>query len=247
MRFLLVVLAFFLATPAQADDVLTGRDLEPEELGKCRKDFSVRLCREHPNLYKCVMFRKGGKPHLTWEELFGDGPAKAELQRLNRRNTLVWRNHCLAMPFDKIVPPFPQSDPRYQERTVVVDLKRLAWAAYERGSLVRWGAANGGAKICRETGKLACKTHPGTHRILRIYGHGKRSDLYPVECANKRVCGHPMPYYMPFHADGTGCHGDRHLAGGNVSHGCVRMFTQDARWLNRSFVSVGTAVVVEDY
>jgi lipoprotein-anchoring transpeptidase ErfK/SrfK len=36
------------------------------------------------------------------------------------------------------------------------------------------------------------------------------------------------------------------LPGKNASHGCVRMFTSDAAWLNKSFVKIGTPVTVRD-
>lgn len=250
MKLLLMISVLFLAIPARADNILTGTDLELDMLGRCRQDFSVRLCRQHPDLYKCVMFHKGNAPYLTWEQLFGDGSAKVELQRLNRRNTLVWRNHCLAMPFDfnKIVPPFPQVDARFPHgRAVIVDLKKLAWVAYENGRLVRWGAANGGSKICRETGKMKCKSPVGLRQILLLGKAGKRSDLYPIDCKDKRRCGHPMPYYMKLVSSGEGLHGDRHLVGSNASHGCIRMFKADARWMNLEFAHVGMPVFLEDY
>jgi hypothetical protein len=141
----------------------------------------------------------------------------------------------------------------FGSRFFVVDLKLLAWAAYIVGAgsqdavMVRLGVANGGSKICKESGRLECKTHLGTHTILRLHGPGKKSDLYPVDCANKKACGHPMPYYMPFHRDGTGLHGDKWLVGRNASHGCVRMLRVDAKWLNRQFAFVGMPVIVENY
>jgi len=246
-----LTLAVFSSSHAWAGDILTGRDLKLDELGKCRRDFSVRLCRERPDLYKCVMFHKGNKPYLTWEELFGNGSAKTELQRLNRRNTIVWRNHCLAMPFrfDRAVPPFLFTDSRYQERTVVVDLKGLAWAAYERGSLVRWGAANGGSKICHETGRPECKTPVGTWRVYEIKKGFARSSLYPVDCSDKKKCGHPYYNVMKFGPHFEALHGERvgHVPGANVSHGCVRMFREDSDFLVNRFVGIGTTVVVLEY
>lgn len=60
-----------------------------------------------------------------------------------------------------------------------------------------------------------------------------------------------MPYCMYFHK-GFALHGSDDIPGYRASHGCIRMFTQDAKWLNEEFVSVnnertntlGTLVVV---
>jgi hypothetical protein len=194
------------------------------------------------------MFRKGNKPYLTWEELFGNGFAKVAIQKINRRNTIVWRNHCLAMPNDQIViPPLPRHDEKYQDKTVVIDLKQLAWVAYQHGKLIMWGPANGGRGRCKEDGTMRCKTHVGIWKIFKKDKAVTKSSLYPVECLNKKDCGHPMYWKMQFHRDGTSLHGDRNLPGANISHGCVRLLKSDARWLSREFVEVGTSIVVLPY
>jgi hypothetical protein len=225
-------------------------------------DFALRLCREQPQTYMCVKLRiprSNRYQYREWHEMFRDSRLRQAVMKINRRNSLLWNGHTVALPrsFDPdplAYAPFPREKVWRGPRHVVVDLYNLAWGAYEpipgqefRSRLVWWGPANGGSKICRETGRLACKTHTGLHPILRLDGPHKRSDLYPVDCANKRLCGHPMPYYMPFHPDGTGLHGDKWLVGRNASHGCVRMFVWDARWLNREFAFVGMPVLVEDY
>jgi hypothetical protein len=145
--------------------------IEPSELGKCRKDFSVKLCKEQPNSYKCVKFRKGNKLYLTWEEIYGNGIARDLMQKFNRRNTIIWRHHCLAIPF--IIPidnfsPMSQYDIKYQEKTIVINLKQLAWGAYQYGKLINWGLANGGIGRCKETGLVQCKTPVGIYgRFLK--------------------------------------------------------------------------------
>ena len=60
-----------------------------------------------------------------------------------------------------------------------------------------------------------------------------------------------MPYCMFFHK-GFALHGSDDIPGYRASHGCVRMFTRDAKWLNEEFVEIssernnflGTKVVV---
>ena len=58
-----------------------------------------------------------------------------------------------------------------------------------------------------------------------------------------------MPYCMHFFR-GYALHGSRTVPGYADSHGCVRMFIEDARWLNEEFIDVpgegyqGTRVIV---
>ena len=61
-----------------------------------------------------------------------------------------------------------------------------------------------------------------------------------------------MPYCMYFHK-GVALHGSEDIPGYRASHGCIRMFTRDAKWLNENFVessnaernhNLGTKVVV---
>lgn len=224
-------------------------------------DFARRLCREEPATYMCMTIqipKKAKRQYKEWAELFPNATMRHIVMSINRRNTLVWNGHTVAVPRNYTpdilsYSPFPGRMKAFGSRFVVVDLKLLAWAAYmvvagsQDAVMVRWGVANGGSKICKESGRLECKTHLGTHTILRLHGPGKKSDLYPVDCANKKACGHPMPYYMPFHRDGTGAHGDKWLVGRNASHGCVRMLRVDAKWLNRQFAFVGMPVIVENY
>ena len=61
-----------------------------------------------------------------------------------------------------------------------------------------------------------------------------------------------MPYCMYFHK-GFALHGSHDVPGRRASHGCIRMFTRDAMWLNHNFVELsnegnqhlGTKVVVK--
>lgn len=60
-----------------------------------------------------------------------------------------------------------------------------------------------------------------------------------------------MPYCMYFHK-GLALHGSDDIPGYRASHGCVRMFTRDAKWLNEEWVEasnernhfMGTKVVI---
>jgi lipoprotein-anchoring transpeptidase ErfK/SrfK len=62
--------------------------------------------------------------------------------------------------------------------------------------------------------------------------------------------GAPMPYCMHFYR-GYALHGSTTVPGYRASHGCIRMFIEDARWLNEEFIDLpysnqkGTKVVIE--
>ena len=60
-----------------------------------------------------------------------------------------------------------------------------------------------------------------------------------------------MPYCMFFHT-GFALHGSYEVPGYNASHGCVRLYKEDAKWLNEEFVELpafendkGTTVIVQ--
>ncbi len=126
--------------------------------------------------------------------------------------------------------PFPQ---RISSGNLIkVDLRKLAWAAYDsQGYLVRWGPASGGKKYCPDI-RRACRTVTGTYTIYRKQGPGCKSSRFPVGRG-----GAPMPYCMHFHG-GYAMHGG-HVPGYNASHGCIRLHHEDAQWLNQNFVQVG--------
>ena len=222
--------------------------------------FALRLCREQPQTYMCVKIkipRKEKIQYRGWADMFPDAAMRRIVMRINRRNTLLWNGHTVALPRDfnpdlLAYSPFPRERVGIELRFVVVDLNVLAWGAYEyvtpkRARLIKWGPANGGSKICKESRKPKCKSPVGMKRILVLGKAGKRSDLYPLDCANKRKCGHPMPHYMRLVASGEGIHGDKHLVGWNASHGCIRILAEDAKWLNKEFAYIGMPVLVENY
>lgn len=217
-----------------------------KNLNKCRKDFAVELCRKQPDIYKCYSPVLNGKQYLTWDEMFGKDALFA--QKINRRNMIIWGNHCVAVPNDLTnilkYSPFSNEYKTDYKKIILVDLNKLAWASYQDNKLVKWGPANGGKGICVETGKYECKTPAGTHSVLKIEGPVIKSKLYPVECKDSKTCGHPMYFMIKFARRGEGLHGDQRLPGRNVSHGCVRLLKQDAKWLNKQFVNMETKIIV---
>jgi len=196
---------------------------------------------------------------MSGGELFPNKLEMRVLMKINRRNTLIWNGHTIAVPrvFEPdplAYSPFPKQKSWTGQKHIVVDLKQLAWAAYEpiengKAKLLKWGPAAGGVGKCRETGKYTCKTPVGIWQIYEIKKGFARSSLYPVECTDKNKCGHPYYNVMKFGPRFEALHGERagHVSGTNISHGCVRMFREDSEYLINYFVEFGTMILVERY
>jgi hypothetical protein len=113
------------------------------------------------------------------------------------------------------------------------------------GNIVKWGPIASGRTKCSDSNK-ACLTMTGVFRVFSKENEKCKSDVFPIGKG-----GAKMPYCMYFHK-GFAMHGSDDMPGYRASHGCVRMFTRDAKWLNETFVDVtneaknqpGTKVVV---
>jgi len=196
------------------------------------------------------------KGNQNWRSLFPDTHDRGIVMRINRMNTSLYPGLTIAVPDDldnadiMDFSPFPQNISSTGEKTIVFDPNELAWGAYDAdGTLLRWGPASGGADYCRDIDD-ACQTHEGTFRIYSVGSSDCYSKKFPLPDG-----GAPMPYCMYF-VNGQAFHGEpRGLPGFNASHGCVRMYVNDAEWLRYSFVEGpysgnqfrGTKVIVNAY
>ncbi|MFN3234400.1 MAG: L,D-transpeptidase [Gammaproteobacteria bacterium] len=205
--------------------------------------YGKNLCRS--GQYKCVTIQRG----QTWESLFPNTHQRDVVKRLNRTNQALRTGSVIAVPntlfFTSImdISPFAHRIQPTGKRTIVVNLKKLAWGAYnEDGRLIRWGPASGGKNYCADV-RRGCRTAIGNFSVYRKHGAGCKSTKFPIGRG-----GAPMPYCM-FFRGGFAMHGSPQVPGYNASHGCVRLFTEDARWLNQNFVSFKnpTKVVVLPY
>ena len=210
------------------------------------------LCKNYPTVYECIKIKvpkKKKEPYFTWEEYFLKQDIDL-LQNINRRNTLLRHNHIIAVPRHDygalFFSPMPQTV-EDKEKQVIVNLNMMAWGAYKNGRLVRWGVANGGSKICVDSKKPLCKTPVGEWKVLEKRGFVSRSKLYPLDCADKKLCGFKMLWYIKFFGNGSGIHGARWVHGANLSHSCVRVLPKSARWLNKEFTEIGTKIIIKDY
>ena len=102
--------------------------------------------------------------------------------------------------------------------------------------LVNWGPAAGGKNYCPDV-KRACKTKRGKFFVYHTRGANCKSSKYPVATRWKKAGGAPMPYCMFFHR-GYAMHGSANVPGRHASHGCVRMYPEDAEWLHEQFVTL---------
>jgi hypothetical protein len=134
--------------------------------------------------------------------------------------------------------------PCAQGKTIIFDPRLLAFAAYnEKGELVYWGPAVGGRKFCPDS-KKPCQTPQGKFKVVYKAGANYRSKIYPIGCRGKKCA--PMPYAL-FFQDGAAFHASNSLPGKNASHGCIRLFLNDAKWLNQEFAEIGTTIIIRPY
>ena len=203
--------------------------------------YGARVCKQKQ--FKCHKVKKGE----TWASLFPSSHQREVAHRLNRKNNRLKPGQVIAIPKNAAtdlidVSPFPSYiTDKGQFNRIYVNQRKLAWGAYDAGGkLIKWGPISAGRSYCRDI-KGSCKTPSGTFTAFRKKGSGCESTTFPVGKG-----GSPMPYCIFFNK-GIALHGSDTVPGYNASHGCVRLFTEDARWLNYSFVELGgTKVVVSN-
>ena len=205
--------------------------------------YGGELC-AYKSYFKCVAVKRG----QTWVSLFPDERQRQIVQRLNRTNMRLRARPWIVVPLnlDKIaykdLSPFADREPlKSKQPFLVVSLKQQAFGAFTaQGKLIHWGPISGGKGFCTDTMEY-CRTVVGQFKITRKQGIGCTSSRFPLETEG----GAPMPYCMHFFR-GFAMHGAK-LPGRHASHGCVRLFTADARWLNEHFGKIGTPVIVKPY
>lgn len=204
-------------------------------------NYGAKICGN--SQYDCLRVQPG----QTWWTLFPDPTQLDVVRRLNRMNTRLYPGMILAVPHDistatvMEISPFDQNITAPGKKTIIVDPNINAWAAYDAdGNLVKWGPASAGRDYCPDIHR-GCHTVVGQFAVFDKGGPNCVSSKFPVGEG-----GAPMPYCMHFHG-GFALHGSDEVPGFNASHGCVRMFVQDAQWLNKNFVDKGTAVIIKPY
>lgn len=195
--------------------------------------YGTGLC-AYPQ-FQCIKVGRGD----TWEKLYPDPEQRIIVQKLNRTYNYLWAGKEIVVPRSLAqitlldVAPFPQSIDEH-EKQVIVDQEKLAWGAYdEKGQLVGWGPISSGRDKCSDSNH-SCRTMTGIFRVFSKENQFCKSDVYPIGKG-----GAKMPYCMYFHK-GFALHGSDDIPGYRASHGCIRMFVQDAKWLNEYFTEIST-------
>lgn len=180
----------------------------------------------------------------TWAELWPDEREREIVMKVNRLNIKLEGGMRIAVPNDmnnktfRDFSPYPENIGELDEKILIWDPAKLAWAAYdENGKLVRWGPGVGGQDYCPDIGHR-CHTITGNYKIIKKGNAKTRS---------RKFHNAPMPWAMFFHKAGYAFHGSPKVPGANASHGCIRIFIPDAEWLNKNFVKVGMAVIINPY
>lgn len=191
--------------------------------------FGKALC-DYPE-FTCIVVGHG----QSWNSLFPNPVAQDVVQRLNRSYNSLWPGKIIVVPKDLThktlfdISPFALNIAPIGEKQIIVDQEKLAWAAYNAsGKLVLWGPLSSGKDLCGDI-RGSCRTLTGIYRVFSKEGVRCRSKIFPVGKG-----GAKMPYCMYFHK-GFALHGSDDMPGVRASHGCVRIFTRDAKWLNDNF------------
>jgi hypothetical protein len=196
--------------------------------------FGERFCKDEH--YTCMTIKRG----QTWTELFPEPIQRDIVKRVNRTNLFLQMDMVLAVPknlstmtiFD--VSPLPLTIAPTGDKKIEIDLKQLAWGAYNSlGQLVKWGPISPGTTSCLYDVK-GCSTPMGAFRAIRKGGVDCVSKTFPKSVQGKKGGGE-MPYCIFFYK-GYALHGSSELPGYPASSGCVRLFVDDANWLNSDFV-----------
>jgi hypothetical protein len=201
--------------------------------------------------YHCIKVKNGE----TWGSLFPNDETRDIIRRINRMNVRLRAGMIIAVPnnIDRLtiydVSPFPRYIESDGEKTIYISQQKLAWGAYdENGELLWWGPISSGADLCKSV-IGGCTTPTGSYRIIRKQDIDCVSTAFPRR-ADGESGGALMPYCMHFFR-GYALHGSEEVPGYRASHGCIRMFTEDARWLNEEFVDLpgggmkGTRIIID--
>lgn len=207
-------------------------------LTQARGEFGKGLCRLSG--YSCVKIRSSD----SWASLFPNQDERLIVKKVNRMNTPLHSGMTIAVPKNlgqisvMDVSPFPHTISAPGRTLIKVNLGDLAWGAYDaEGKLLNWGPVSGGKDYCPDI-RHGCRTPAGSFTVFDKQGEGCISHKFPLPNG-----GAPMPYCMHF-SGGYALHGSATVPGFNASHGCVRMYPEDAEWLNHEFVETGSTRVI---
>lgn len=187
----------------------------------------------HPYRVRSADIRAAEAGHVSiYQHLFHEAASTvARFNRLDPRFVYAgMRLRVPELPAGTDYVPLPAQYPRAaaDERSILIVLDRQFLGVYERGRLV--------ASYPVSSGRDDHPTPPGTYRVTRMDAD-HHSSVYPEPNG-----GWPMPWAMRFRSSEYWIHGGE-LVGHPASHGCVRMFPEDAQRLF-AWAQLGTRVRV---
>jgi L,D-transpeptidase ErfK/SrfK len=191
--------------------------------------------------FKCIDVSS----YRDWDVLFPNKLKREIVMRLNRINAALYYSKTIVVPTNwrnldyMNLSPFPFHRETHGKKLLLVDLRVFAFGAYNaQGNLEFWGPASGGKSWCNELNR-SCKTLAGDFRIFRIQGEACKSSAFPINSNGGASMPYCMHYFRGFALHGAILSGFKHH-----SHGCIRLFEDDVKWLNYNFVSRGTRIIV---
>ena len=122
----------------------------------------------------------------------------------------------------------------------IFDPRLRQWAVYDAtGRLLKTGRGSGGRNYCSDI-RRRCHTPVGEFQIYTKKGAGGKSKKFPIGRG-----GAPMPYCSFFY-NGYAVHGSYDVRSYNASHGCIRVYPKDAKWL-QTVLPIGSTIIVKPY
>ncbi len=231
MKRLIVMLIFLSWAPA----VCAQYYINQKELADILTPCSPELDRLPQVTYRNVVLFNSRNNSVLARNTFYKIIGKGDVELGKHRSKLVGLLNRTLMPRAKIgdtliVPsvflddfcaysPFPKWYPGGVEfdKLFFIDKSVQAWAAYEKGKLVRWGIVNTGAKSSPTPNGRFNFNWKTEYRISTLSPPGERWEMYWVFNFHEGRGIHIHQYPMP--------------TGGPTSHGCVRVVEEDAQWI----------------
>ncbi|MBI5913366.1 L,D-transpeptidase family protein [Candidatus Azambacteria bacterium] len=186
-------------------------------------------------------FEKVKKGGTLWKMFGGHWKTVAKINRISPER--IKEGMTLKVPSDweaaEHDTPVPRELAGLEGKLILIDLGAQAFGAYENGALVLWGP------ISSSAGRVECgRAHEKKRRCITPTGNfcvlGKDRDRISSKYPPPNG-GAPMKYAIRFYGD-YWIHAGA-LPGRPDSHGCIRVFLDDAQWLF-SWTNRKTAVFI---